>query len=86
MLEVRGDADLREEAVDAEDGAELRVEELERDGAAVADVAREVHGRHATAADLALDDVPVRDRRGQFAGNAHEGAIRGDAPNLTASG
>jgi hypothetical protein len=62
MLEVRGDADLREEAVDTEGGAELRVEELQRDGATVAEVAREVHGRHAAAAELSLDDVPVRDR------------------------
>lgn len=64
MLEVRGDANLGEEAVDAEGGAELRFEELEGDGAAVADVAREVHGRHTAAADLSLDDVPVRDGRG----------------------
>src|SRR5215204_6869587 len=77
MLEVRGDTNLREKAVDAEGGAELRVEELQGDGAAVAEVAREVHGRHTAAADLSLDDVPVRDRRGQFAGDGHEGAIRG---------
>ena len=31
MLQVRGDADLAQEALGAEDGAELGIEHLERD-------------------------------------------------------
>ena len=49
MLQIRGDADLGEESLDAEHRAELGVEHLERDVAVVPDVAREVHRRHAAA-------------------------------------
>ena len=57
MLQIGGDADLAEESFDAEHGAELGIEHLERDAAVVLDVAREVHGGHAAAPDLALDGV-----------------------------
>ena len=49
MLQVRRDLDLGQEPLDAEHGAELRVEDLERDRAVVPEVAREVHRRHAAA-------------------------------------
>ena len=57
MLQVRGDADLAQKPLDAEHRAELGVEHLERDVALVPEVAREVDGRHAAGADLALDGV-----------------------------
>ena len=57
VLEVRGDLDLAEEPLDAEHGAELRIEHLERDVAIVLEVAREIDGRHAAAPDLALENV-----------------------------
>ena len=44
-------------------GAELRVQELERDEAIVFEVAGEIHGGHATASNLTLDRVTVGDRR-----------------------
>ena len=60
MIEAGGDLDLAEEAVGAERGGELGVEDLERDGAVVLAVVGQVHGGHAAAAELALDVVLVR--------------------------
>ena len=45
----------------AERRGELRVQHLDRDVAVVPDVAREVDGRHAAAADLALDAIAIGD-------------------------
>ena len=41
------------------DSRELGAEHLERDVAVVPEVVREVDGRHAAGAELALDDIPV---------------------------
>ncbi len=60
VLQVGRDPDLAQEPLDAEHRAEFRLEQLERDVAVVAEVAREVHGRHAADADLPLDAVPIR--------------------------
>ena len=57
MLEIRRDPDLAQEALDAQHGAELRFEHLDRDGAVVLDVAGEEDGRHAAATNLPLDQV-----------------------------
>ena len=57
MLEPGLGADLPLEALDAERGAQLGVEHLERDAAAVAEVLGEVDGRGRAAADLPLDPV-----------------------------
>ena len=57
MLQVGRDLDLGEEAIHAEHRAELGLEHLERDLALVLDVLREVDGRHAAFAELALDGV-----------------------------
>ena len=56
MLQPGGDPDLPAEAVGADGGAEVGVEQLEGDGRSLA-VVREVHGRHAAAPELALDGV-----------------------------
>ncbi len=50
MLEAGGGADLAQEALGAEGGAQLGVEDLERDGAVVLEVVGEVDARHAAAA------------------------------------
>lgn len=60
MLEVRRHLDLGQEPFDAQHRAELRVEHLESDPPVVLAVARQVDGRHATAANLALDLVSIR--------------------------
>ena len=57
MLEPGGEADLAEEALGAEGGGELGVEDLEGDGAVVLEVLGEEDGGHATAAELALERV-----------------------------
>src|SRR5687768_8562214 len=66
MLQVRGELDLVEKPLGTEHRGELRVQDLDRDFAAVADVLREVHRRHSSGADLALDRVPLRERRGEL--------------------
>ncbi len=60
MLQVGGDLDLGQEAIAADDGAELGVEDLDRDLAAVLQVLGEVDGGHAALAELALEAVAVR--------------------------
>ena len=62
MLEVGRDLDLGEEPLDAEHGAEVGFQNLERDVAVVAQVAREVDGGHAARADLTLDLVVIGER------------------------
>ena len=59
MLEVGGDLDLGEEAVAADDGGELGVEDLDGDLAAVLQVLGEVDGGHAALAQLALETIAV---------------------------
>src|SRR5262249_43631524 len=72
VLEICGDLDLAQEPLDAEDGAELRVEYLERDLAVVPQVPREIHGGHATGADLTLHGVAI----GEPGGELREGVQR----------
>src|SRR4051794_30932793 len=55
MLEIRRDLDLGDEALGAEHGTELRVEDLERHLAIVLEIAGEVDGGHASGADLPGD-------------------------------
>jgi hypothetical protein len=63
VLQVRRDADLAQEALGPEHGAELRVEDLDGHGAVVPDVARQVHGRHAAAAEHARQLVALGEGR-----------------------
>ena len=59
MLEVGGELDLGQEPLGADDGGELRAQQLERDLAVVLEVLREVDGGHAAGADLTFDPVAV---------------------------
>jgi hypothetical protein len=63
VLEVGGDLDLPQEALAAEHGGQLRVEDLDGDLAAVPDVLGEVDGRHAALTQLAPDAVAIGERR-----------------------
>src|SRR5438132_10871173 len=74
MLEVRRDADLGQKALDAEQRAELGIQDLERDLPVMLDVAREIDRRHAAGADLTLDLVPARESRVQDVGYSHRRA------------
>jgi hypothetical protein len=62
MIEPRRDLDLGEEPLGTEHGAELGAKDLEGDVAVELAVAGEVDDRHATGAELALDDVAVVER------------------------
>ncbi len=59
VLEAGGGLDLGEEALAADDGAQLGVEDLDGDLAAVLQVLGEIDGGHATLAELALEAVAV---------------------------
>ena len=62
MLQTGGERDLTPEALGAERRGQIGVEQLERDGAIVFGVARQVHGRHAATPKLALEEVPTLKR------------------------
>ena len=72
MLQVRGDADFGEEPLDAEHGAQVGVEDLERDGSVVLDVAREIDRGHAATADLSVDRVSAGEGCGESSRVGHE--------------
>ena len=61
MLEPGGELDLAQEPLGAQRRGELGVQHLERDGAVVPQVVREVDRGHAAAAELALELVAVRE-------------------------
>jgi hypothetical protein len=61
MVESGNDADLAQEAVGAEAGSQLGMQDLDRDLPAVPQVLGEEHRGHAAAADLRLDGVAVRE-------------------------
>src|SRR5258706_11089143 len=50
MLKIRGNPDLGQKSFDAKDGAQVWIEEFERDVPVVADVAGEIDGGHSTSA------------------------------------
>lgn len=76
MLERGGEGDLATESLDAHGGRHLGPQHLERDRAAVADVACEVHGCHAARPDLPLDQISIGEARLQ------EARIVDHGPNL----
>ncbi len=57
MLKPRRGADLAQEALGAEGGAEVGVEDLDGDGAVVPEVVRQVYPGHAAPSQLALEAV-----------------------------
>ena len=61
MREVRRDGDLSQKATGAERADEIRSKHLQRDETIMLAIARQVDGGHATAAELALDVVAIRE-------------------------
>src|SRR2546429_1225886 len=59
MREPSSNLDLPQEALGAERCGDLGAEDLDGDGAAVPEIAREVHGGHPAASQLTLDGVAV---------------------------
>ena len=65
VRELGRDGDLAKEPVGANTAGDLGVHRLDRDIAVVARVVRQIHGRHAAAAELANDAVAVGDVGGR---------------------
>ena len=59
MAQLRRELDLAKKPLGAERLPDFRLEHLDRDVAIVFDVVRQIHGRHAASAELALDAVAV---------------------------
>ena len=59
MLQLRRRANLRQESLGADDRGEFSAQHLERDSSFVADVLREIDGRHPARPHFALDGVPT---------------------------
>ena len=65
MGEPGGHFDLPEKPLRAERRRDLGAEDLDGDGAAVPEIAREVHGGHPAAAQLTIEGVAVGQGRAQ---------------------
>jgi len=68
MLQPRRNPDLRQESVGPEPGAELLVENLDRNGAPVFQVLRQKDRCHTTASQLAVDAIPAGERQRDVVG------------------
>ena len=76
VLEPGGELDFPLEPLGAHRRREFRMEHLEGDRAVVLDIARQKHGRHATAPELAFDLVATREGRPQaFNRCRHQGRV-----------
>src|SRR5689334_321418 len=71
MLQTGRRSNLGEKALSAEGSGEVGVQDLERDRPRVAQIAREIYGRHAALSDLSLDVVSTGECRIQRRGGIH---------------
>ena len=71
VLERRGDLDLAEEPLAAEDGRQLGLEQLDGDPPAVLQVLGEKDDRHPAVAELPLDPVSIAERRRELLEEVH---------------
>ena len=79
MLQAGCELDLAQEPLGAQRARELGVEHLEGHRAVVLEIAGEVDGGHAAAAELALDAVAVTERVGERAGASATAASMGES-------
>src|ERR1700682_3682321 len=77
MRQARSDADLAKKSLGADRGAELLLQDFDRDFALVLLLFGEVNCCHATVAEEALDRVAVGERAGEGEGGAHGRNIGG---------
>jgi hypothetical protein len=75
MAEMRSRPNLRNESVDADDGRELALQDLDCDLAIVPDVVGEIHGCHTPDAKLSLEPVSWQQRVGKLCGDARHPVI-----------
>ena len=59
VREARGEADLADESLGADDGVEVEAQDLEGDGAVVPEVVGEKDGGHAALTEFAVNAVAV---------------------------
>ncbi len=76
MAQLGREPDLAQKALGAERLRQIGLEHLDRDLAIVFEVAREVHGRHAARAELALDAIAVGEGGLKRRGGVHVVATR----------
>ena len=62
---------------------QLALQHLDGDMALVPDIAREIHGRHSTDAELSLDAVPRQEGRHELRGEIRHGAILAERGGIT---
>ena len=72
---MRSRSNLVEEPVRADDVRQLALQYLDGDMALVPDIAREIHSRHSTDAELSLDAVPRQEGRRELRGNIGHSTI-----------
>ena len=71
MVELGRDPHFAQEALGADDGAQVGAKDFERDLAVVLQIAREIDGGHSAGADLALDGVAVGEGGSEALGGRH---------------
>ena len=86
MMEVGRDVDLAEEPLGAEAGRQLRPEDLQGHGPVVPEVFGQEDRRHAAAAELALDAVPIGHGGSKAIGDGGHGGSGGWSLYATAAG
>jgi hypothetical protein len=87
VLESRGCLDFTQEALGAERVRQLLMQDLQGDRPVVAEVVGQVHCRHASAAEFALQRVTVAERLSELGGwCGHQIPMVGDASNLASRG
>ena len=63
VLQMGGDPDLTQEAIDPEHGGEFGAQHLHGDVTVVLEIPGEVHGRHAAGAELAINGIVLGEGR-----------------------
>jgi hypothetical protein len=81
VLEPRSDLDLAAEPLGAERRGNLGPQDLDRDLSAVLEILGEVHGRHATLAELPLDRIAVGEGGGESGMRVSQWACSGSLPD-----
>ena len=72
---MRSRANLVDEPIRADDVRQFALQYLDGDMALVPHIAREIHGRHSTDAELSLDAVPRQERRRELRRNIGHSTI-----------
>ena len=86
MLEIRRNPDLGEEPLDPDDRGQLGSQDFEGNFAIVPEVVGQVDRGHATLSQLAVEPVPVTERRAKPFEPVGHGVLDMEAPPANARG